>query len=107
MNAQPRLSVKETQTAWVALSQKPQYKAKDASDAAQRAFVQQYTFALAMSQPRLSQDRRDLAHYTMDLYMVGELDLSQFLGRIQRLFPDRVEVLSHLLRAKLAQQLNF
>ena len=107
MQTQPRLSVKETKTAWVALSNSTHHTPVDASDAAQRAFVQQYTFALAMSQPRLSQDRRDLAYYTMDLYMAGELELTQFLGRIQRLFPDRVEVLSHMLRSKLSQHLKF
>lgn len=104
---QPRMFVKSSQAAWVDVSKQPAMRLEQPSEIAQRAFVSQYTFALSMSQPCLSQDRRDLAYFTQDLYMSGEIDLSDFLGRMQRLFPERVALLSHMLRAKLTRHLKF
>lgn len=105
---QPHLSVKGSKPASVVVTLKGKHdKQMDSSELAQRAFVQQYTFALSMSQPRLSPDRRDLAYFTQDLYLSGEINLSEFLGRMQRLFPERVELLSHMLRTKLQRYLRF
>ncbi len=67
------------------------------------ALVRQIHFAIVSQSPTLVGHALQHAQFNAELFEAGEIELRDYMARMDRLFPDRVRKLSAGLHAKIAE----